>query len=56
MSLTKWYKDYRGNNARRQFGVDGKKYDLDIKNADFDWARSHEKVESFINEENIYKK
>lgn len=45
---TKWYKDYKEILGEDKFGVDGVKYDLDIKNADFDWARSDEKVASFI--------
>ena len=36
---TKWYKDYKEILGEDKFRVDGVKYDLDIKNADFDWAR-----------------
>ena len=45
---TKWYKDYKEIMQEDKFGVDGKKYDLDIKNADFDWSRSEEKVNGLV--------
>jgi sulfatase maturation enzyme AslB (radical SAM superfamily) len=45
---TKWYKDYEEIMQEKTFWVDGKEYDLNIRNADFDWARSEEKVDSLI--------
>lgn len=45
---SRWYKDYVEIMERDCFGVDGKIYDLDIKNADFDWVKSEEQVNSLI--------
>jgi organic radical activating enzyme len=46
---TKWYKDYEEITQEKTFWVDGKEYDLNIKNADFDWVRSEQKVNSLVN-------
>jgi sulfatase maturation enzyme AslB (radical SAM superfamily) len=45
---TRWYRDYKEILQETHFGVDGVKYDLDLKNADFDWSRSEDKVASLI--------
>jgi hypothetical protein len=46
---SRWYKDYELITSHKTFWVDGKEYDLNIKNADFDWVRSEEKVNSLVN-------
>lgn len=46
---SRWYKDYELITGYKTFWVDGREYDLDIKNADFDWVRSEEKVNALVN-------
>lgn len=45
---SRWYKDYEELMQKDCFRVDDKLYDLDIKNADFDWVRSEEKVSNLL--------